>query len=116
MLFICYSKCSTCKKAQQWLDSHNMKYETRDIKGQNLTYEELEKWIPLSNLPLKKFWNTSGLSYRALDLKDKLATMSIEGQIRLLSSDGMLVKRPIVVKDGIVLVGFSEKYWASRLL
>lgn len=116
MLFICYSKCSTCKKAQQWLDSHDLKYELRDIKENNPTYKELEKWIPMSKLPTKRFWNTSGLSYRALNLKDKLPTMSLDEQIKLLSKDGMLVKRPIIVKDDLVFVGFNEENWSSKLL
>ena len=113
MLFICYSKCSTCKKAQQWLDDNGLSYEVRDIKTQNPSYSELKKWV--SNISVKRFWNTSGMLYRSLGIKDKLLTMSKEDQIKLLATDGMLVKRPILVTDKTVLVGFKQKEWEAAL-
>lgn len=109
MEFICYPKCSTCKKAQKWLDDHGVKYELRDIKEQNPTLGELREWHSKSGLPLKKFFNTSGLQYKALGLKDKLPEMSEEEQLRLLASDGMLVKRPILIDGGKVVVGFPKE-------
>ena len=116
MLFLCYPKCSTCRKAQKWLDEHDVSYTYRDIKAENPTYEELKAWYQRSGLPLKRFFNTSGLQYKALGLKDKLPTMSEEEQLRLLSTDGMLVKRPILVTDdNKVLVGFKEDQWAETL-
>ena len=117
MLLIHYPPCSTCKKAKQWLDDHGLSYTTRHIKEENPTYEELKRWYEMSGLPLKKFFNTSGLLYKSMALKDKLPGMTEEEQLRLLASDGMLVKRPIVVtEDGKVLTGFIEKEWAEALL
>ena len=115
MTFICYPKCSTCRKAQDWLDANGIAYELRDIKTENPAYDELAAWHKQSNLPLKKFFNTSGLQYKALQLKDKLPTMSEDEQLELLASDGMLVKRPILIDDDFVLVGFKEADWASAL-
>ena len=111
MLFLEYPPCSTCKKAKKWLDDHAIAYTARHIKEQNPSYEELKAWYEKSGLPLKKFFNTSGLVYKSLELKDKLPTMTEEEQLRLLATDGMLVKRPIVVKDGLVLTGFKETDW-----
>lgn len=111
MKFICYPKCSTCQKAQKWLDANGISYELRDIKEQNPTLEELTEWYKKSGLPLKKFFNTSGLLYRSMDLKNKLADMTEQEQLELLASDGMLVKRPIVITDDLVLVGFKEADW-----
>lgn len=117
MLFLYYPPCSTCKKAKKWLDEHTISYQERHIKEENPSYEELSKWLELSQLPVKKFFNTSGLQYKALGLKDKLPTMTIEEQLQLLSSDGMLVKRPILVTDdGQVLTGFREEHWHTALL
>ena len=113
--FICYPKCSTCKKAQAWLDENNIEYEMRDIKDENPTYDELKEWYDLSGLPLKKFFNTSGILYRSMDLKNKLNDMSDEEQLTLLSSDGMLVKRPSVVSGDVVLVGFNADKWAALI-
>lgn len=115
MTYICYPKCSTCKKAQKWLDDNGIEYETRDIKENNPTYAELKEWHGKSNLPLKKFFNTSGLLYRSMNLKDKLVDMSEEEQLELLATDGMLVKRPIIITDNTVLVGFKEKEWENVL-
>ena len=111
MLFICYPKCTTCQKAQKWLDGKGQKYELRDIKTANPTYEERADWHAKSGLPLKRFFNTSGLLYKSMELKDKLPTMSEEEQLRLLATDGMLVKRPILVDGDRVLVGFRESEW-----
>ena len=117
MLFLEYPPCTTCKKAKAWLDAHSIAYEARHIKEQNPSYEELSQWLEISSLPVKKFFNTSGLQYKALNLKDKLPGMSVEEQLRLLATDGMLVKRPIVVTDdGKVLTGFKEAEWESTLL
>jgi arsenate reductase len=113
--FICYPKCTTCQKAQKWLDEHGVAYKLRNIKEHNPTEEELRTWHQTSNLPLKKFFNTSGLVYKELGLKDKLPTMSREEQLDLLASNGMLVKRPIVVTGDAVLVGFKEKDWEKLL-
>lgn len=113
MKFICYPKCSTCQKAQKWLDANGISYELRDIKEQNPTLEELTEWYKRSGLPLKKFFNTSGLLYRSMDLKNKLADMTEQEQLELLASDGMLVKRPIVITDELVLVGFKEADWVK---
>ena len=115
MKFICYPKCTTCQKARKWLDEKELKYELRDMKEDNPSAEELASWIGASGLPVKKFFNTSGLQYRALELKDKLPTMTEEEQLQLLSSDGMLVKRPLVVTETAVLTGFKEKDWESLL-
>ena len=114
MLFLCYPRCSTCAKAKKWLDEQHIPYTFRDIKEENPTLEELKAWHTLSGLPLKRFFNTSGLLYKELALKDKLPTMSEEEQYRLLASDGMLVKRPLLVGEGFVLVGFKEAEWAAR--
>ena len=116
MLFLEYPPCSTCKKAKKWLDDNGVAYEDRHIKENNPTYEELKSWYEKSGLPLKKFFNTSGLQYRALELKDKLPCMSEEEQLRLLASDGMLVKRPLVVTETAVLPGFKAENWEAALL
>lgn len=111
--FICYSKCTTCKKAQKFLDENNIEYEMRDIKSNNPNMEELKDLYSRSGLPLKKIFNTSGQLYRSMGLKDKLQSMTEEEQLQLLSSDGMLVKRPIAVSDDIVLVGFNTEKWSA---
>lgn len=116
MLFIEYPKCTTCKKAKKWLESHEIAFTDRPIKEEAPTYDELKEWHKKSGLPLKKFFNTSGQLYRSLELKDKLPSMSEEEQFRLLATDGMLVKRPIVVTDRAVLVGFKEADWEKELL
>ena len=117
MLFLEYPPCSTCKKAKKWLDDNAVSYTARHIKENNPSYEELKTWLKASGLPVKKFFNTSGMQYRALELKDKLPGMSVEEQLQLLSTDGMLVKRPIIVTDdGKVLTGFKETDWANTLL
>ncbi len=116
MLFVCYPKCTTCQKAQKWLDANGLTYEVRHIKDDNPTVEELKAWQKRSGLPLRKFFNTSGLQYKALNLKDMLPAMSEEEQLALLASDGMLVKRPILVGDGFVLVGFKEDAWRAEVL
>lgn len=117
MLFLEYPPCSTCKKAKKWLDDHHLSYTDRHIKEENPSYEELTHWYSLSGLPLKKFFNTSGLAYKALNLKETLPTLSEEAQLRLLSTDGMLVKRPLVITDdGRILIGFQEKLWEETLL
>lgn len=115
MLFIEYPKCSTCKKAKKWLDDHNVEYTDRHIVEDNPTYDELKDWYEKSGLPLKKFFNTSGMLYREMQLKDKLPTMSDEDKLKLLATDGMLVKRPLIVSDNLVLTGFKEAEWAERL-
>lgn len=109
MKFICYPKCTTCQKAKKWLDDKGISYELRDIKENNPTEKELREWYKKSGLPLKKFFNTSGLLFKSMELKNKLPNMSDDEQIKLLASDGMLVKRPIVVDGDNVLVGFREK-------
>ena len=111
--FICYPKCTTCQKAKAWLEENNIEYESRDIKLDNPTFTELTEWYKKSGLPLKKFFNTSGLLYKSLELKDKLPSMSEDEMLKLLSSDGMLVKRPLLVGDTFVLVGFKEAEWAK---
>lgn len=113
--FLCYPKCTTCQKAQKWLDENNISYELRNIKEENPTAEELEQWYRDSGLPLRRFFNTSGLIYKSMDLKNKLPAMSEEEMISLLASDGMLVKRPILAGEGVVLVGFKESDWADKL-
>jgi len=113
--FICYPKCTTCQKALRWLDDNKIKFEIRDIKEDNPTLEELSSWYKMSGLPLKKFFNTSGLLYKSMELKDKLPTMSDEEQLKLLATDGMLVKRPLVIGEGFVLVGFKESEWSEKL-
>ena len=115
MLFVQYPPCSTCQKAKRWLDEHGFTYEDRHIKLNKPSYEELKAWYEKSGLPLKRFWNTSGLQYRALELKDKLPTMTEEEQLRLLATDGMLVKRPLIVTEQGILTGFKETEW-ERLL
>jgi arsenate reductase len=115
MLFICYTKCSTCTKARVWLEEKNIKFDVRDIKEKNPSYTELKKWYKASGLPLKRFFNTSGLQYKALGLKDKLPEMSEDEQLKLLATDGMLVKRPILVDGKTVLVGFKEPEWSAAL-
>ena len=117
MLFLEYPPCSTCKKARAWLDAHGVAYTARHIKENNPTYEELKQWLAVSGLPVKKLFNTSGLQYKALGLKDKLPGMTVEEQLQLLATDGMLVKRPFVVtEDGKVLTGFRETEWEQALL
>ena len=116
MLFVNYPKCSTCRKAKKWLDEQNIEYESRHIVEDNPTADELRKWWEISDLPLKRFFNTSGMKYRELKLKDKLPEMSEDEQLDLLATDGMLVKRPILVDDDVVLVGFKIKEWEEKLL
>lgn len=116
MLFIEYPKCTTCKKAKKWLDDHQMVYTDRHIKEENPTVEELKKWHRRSGLPLKRFFNTSGNLYKEMQLKDKLPNMSEEEQYKLLASDGMLVKRPIIVTEDVVLTGFKESEWEEKVL
>jgi len=115
MLFLCYPKCTTCQKAKAWLEEQGVAYELRHIKDENPTAEELRAWWQASGLPLKKFFNTSGLQYKALDLKNKLPAMAEEEQIALLATDGMLVKRPLLVADDFVLVGFRQTEWEEKL-
>ena len=116
MVLICYRKCSTCQKAKKWLDEHNIEYKERDIVEENPSYDELKDWHQKSGFPLKKFFNTSGLLYREMQLKDKLASMSEDEQWKLLASNGMLVKRPILVDEDILLIGFKEAEWEEKLL
>ena len=116
MEFICYSRCSTCQKAKKWLDEHSIEYTERPIKEYNPSAEELKEWHERSGLPLKRFFNTSGMPYKELKLKDKLPGMSDEEQYELLATDGMLVKRPLLVSDDFVLTGFKEKEWEEALL
>ena len=113
--FICYPKCTTCQKAKAWLEENNIDYDLRDIKLDNPSYEELKKWYHQSGLELKRFFNTGGLIYKDMQLKLKLPAMSEEEQLRLLATDGMLVKRPLVVAGGVVLTGFKEKEWIEKL-
>jgi arsenate reductase len=115
MLFICYPKCTTCQKARAFLDARGVKYEFRDIKLNNPSEAELRRWHEASALPLKRFFNTSGLQYKSLGLSSKLASMSEDEQFKLLATDGMLVKRPILVGDGFVLVGFRQAEWEEKL-
>lgn len=115
MLFIEYPKCSTCQKAKKWLDENGVEYTDRHIVENNPTYEELKEWYERSGLPLKKFFNTSGMLYKSMQLKDKLPTMSYDEQLKLLATDGMLVKRPLIVSDDFVLTGFREKEWTEKL-
>lgn len=115
VLFLEYPPCSTCKKAKAWLDQQQVSYQSRHIKEENPTAEELKAWHEKSGLPLKRFFNTSGLAYKALGLKDRLPTMPEEEQYQLLASDGMLVKRPLVIGDDFVLVGFREEQWQQHL-
>lgn len=115
MLFVEYPKCSTCQKARKWLEENGFSFESRNIKTESPTYEELKVWYAQSGLPLKKFFNTSGMLYKSMQLKDKLPEMEEEAQLQLLAGDGMLVKRPIVIDGETVLVGFREKEWVQRL-
>ena len=116
MKFICYPKCSTCQKAKKWLDEQGVEYTERHIVENNLTYDELKEWYMKSGLPLKKFFNTSGLLYKEMNLKEKLTAMSEDDQLKLLATNGMLVKRPLVVKEDLVLVGFKEAEWDEKLI
>lgn len=116
MLFICYPKCTTCQKAEKWLDANGLAHETRHIAEEKPTVDELRDWQQRSGLPLRRFFNTSGMLYRSLGLKDKLPTMSEEEQFALLATDGMLVKRPILVAGETVLVGFRQAEWEQALL
>ncbi len=115
MLFICYPKCSTCQKAKKWLDEHKIEYTERHIVENNPSYDELKEWYEKSGLQLKKFFNTSGLLYKEMQLKDKLSSMGEEEQLKLLATNGMLVKRPIIVEEDKVLVGFKEAEWEEKL-
>jgi len=115
MLVLVYRKCSTCMKALKWLEENHIAFEERPIKEQNPTYEELKAWHQMSGMPLKKFFNTSGLLYKEMQLKDKLPQMSEDEQLQLLATDRMLVKRPLVVGDGFVLTGFKESEWEEKL-
>ena len=115
MLFICYPKCSTCKKANKWLDEHNVEYTERHIVENNPTYDELKEWFNKSGLPIKRFFNTSGLLYKEMKLKDKLPTMSEDEQLQLLATNGMLVKRPLIVGENTVLTGFKESEWNEAI-
>ena len=116
ILVLAYRKCSTCIKALNWLEENGVDFEERPIKEQNPTCEELKAWYQMSGMPLKKFFNTSGLLYKDMGLKDKLAQMSEEEQLHLLATNGMLVKRPLVVGEDYVLTGFKEKEWAEKIL
>lgn len=116
MLFVCYPKCSTCMKAKKWLEEKGMEYELRDIKENNPTAEELKVWWEKSGLPLRRFFNTSGNLYKEMKLKDRLPDMSETEQFSLLATDGMLVKRPVLVAGDTVLVGFKEKEWEEKLI
>ena len=115
MLFLEYPKCSTCQKAQKWLDEHQISYEDRHIVENNPTFEELKDWYERSGLPLKKFFNTSGMLYKEMKLKDKLPEMSEEEQLKLLATNGMLVKRPLIVAEDFILTGFKEKEWEEKM-
>lgn len=115
ILFLQYPKCTTCKKAKKWLDDNDFDYSDRNIKEDNPSYDELKLWYEQSKLPLKRFFNTSGLLYKSMGLKDKLLTMSEEEQLRLLATDGMLVKRPLIICGNTVLTGFREKEWQEKL-
>ena len=116
LLFICYPNCTTCAKARRWLDDRGVAYTFRDIKTDNPTAEELRGFYAKSGLPLKRFWNTSGQGYRALGIKDKLPSMTDDEQLALLSTDGMLVRRPLLVGSDFVLVGFKESEWSAKLI
>ena len=116
MLFVYYPKCSTCRKAKKWLEENNIEFEERHIIDDNTTYEELKEWYEKSGLALNRFFNTSGMKYRELKLKDKRPEMSEDEQLKLLATDGMLVKRPVIVSDDVVLTGFKVKEWEEKLL
>ena len=113
--FVCYPKCTTCQKAKKWLDDNKIEYELRDIKEDNPSLAELSTWYKMSGLPIKKFFNTSGLLYKSMELKDKLPSMTEEEQLKLLATDGMLVKRPLVIGKDFVLVGFKEREWEEKV-
>ncbi len=113
--FICYPKCTTCQRAKKWLDDHEIEYQLRDIKLHHPTLDELTEWYHQSGLPIKKFFNTSGLLYQSLELKNKLPQMTEEEMLNLLATDGMLVKRPLLIGDDFVLVGFQEAAWQEQL-
>lgn len=115
MIFMCYTKCSTCQKAKKWLDANGIAYEERPIKEENPSAEELKAWHQMSGLPLKKFFNTSGMLYKEMKLKDKLPEMNDEEKYALLATDGMLVKRPLLVGENFVLTGFKEAEWEEKL-
>ena len=115
MLFLCYPKCTTCQRAKKWLEEQKIEYTERHIAENNPTYEELNEWHEKSGLPLKKFFNTSGLLYKEMQLKDKLVTMSEEEMLQLLATNGMLVKRPLLINGETVLVGFKEAEWSDKL-
>jgi len=112
-MFICYSRCTTCQRARKWLDERGVEYEFRDIKENNPTYDELKTWFSVSGLPVRKFFNTSGQLYKSLNLKDKLSEISDDDCLKLLATDGMLVKRPLLIKEGLVFVGFKEDEWIN---
>lgn len=114
-LFVCYPKCTTCKKAEKWLKENGVDYEVRDIKNENPTYEELKQWQETSGLDIKKFFNTSGMIYREMNLKDRLPAMGLEEKLQLLATDGMLVKRPVLVIGDKVLTGFKETEWEKAV-
>ena len=116
MQFICYPKCSTCQKARKWLEANHLEFTERHIVEEDPSYEELKEWYAESGLPLKKFFNTSGMLYKEMQLKDKLPTMSEEEQLKLLATNGMLVKRPLIVNGNIILTGFKEAEWEKALL
>ena len=116
MTFICYPKCTTCQKAKKWLDDNRINHSVRDIKQTNPSYEELREWHRMSGLPLKRFFNTSGLLYKSLELKERLPAMSEDEQLQLLATDGMLVKRPLLIGDTFAFVGFKEQEWQEKLL
>lgn len=116
VLFVQYPKCTTCKKAAKWLDEHRISYESRHIKEENPTFDELKQWNEKSGLDIKRFFNTSGMLYREMNLKEKLEQMTLEEKLKLLATDGMLVKRPIIVTEETVLTGFREKEWEDVLL
>jgi arsenate reductase len=113
--FICYPKCTTCQKAKAYLDGRGAEYKLRDIKTDNPSYDELKSWLAASGLPIKRFFNTSGLLYKSLNLKDKLPSMSEDECLKLLATDGMLVKRPLLIGEGYVFVGFKESEWSEKL-
>ncbi len=116
MQFICYPKCSTCQKARKWLEANHLEFTERHIVEENPSYEELKEWYAESGLPLKKFFNTSGMLYKEMQLKDKLPTMNEEEQLKILATNGMLVKRPLIVNGNIILIGFKEAEWEKALL
>ena len=115
MIFIEYPKCTTCKKAKKWLDDRGIEYTDRHIVEDNPTFDELKLWYEKSGLPLKRFFNTSGLLYKSMELKDRLATMSEDEQLTLLASNGMLVKRPLLITDNAIIPGFKEKEWENAI-